>query len=125
MFKINTDVAVLIGSKKIGVGRVVRIVQVRVAFWFSAFFLVESDALNVVNLIRSGRPPDTDVGTVIGDILKVMASCSYPFILFVPRKVNLVARSLVKMAMSIDEDKFWLEYVPPYVEKLVLGDVPS
>ncbi|KAK3212265.1 hypothetical protein Dsin_016971 [Dipteronia sinensis] len=53
--------------------------------------VVESDALNMVNLIRSG-------------------------------KANLVAYSLAKMALSIVDDMFWLEFVPPCVELLVLGD---
>ncbi|KAK3199817.1 hypothetical protein Dsin_023232 [Dipteronia sinensis] len=31
-------------------------------------FVIESDALNVVDLIKSGRSPSTDVGTMISDI---------------------------------------------------------
>ncbi|KAK3175495.1 hypothetical protein Dsin_032590 [Dipteronia sinensis] len=38
------------------------------------------------------------------------------------RKVNSVAHSLAKMALSIDEDMFWLQYFPPCEEMFVLGD---
>ncbi|KAK2658007.1 hypothetical protein Ddye_011059 [Dipteronia dyeriana] len=62
-------------------------------------FVIESDVLNVANFIRYGRPFDADA--------------------------NLIAHGLAKMALSIDEDKFWLECIPPCVEMLVMGDIPG
>ncbi|KAK1591591.1 hypothetical protein Q3G72_010033 [Acer saccharum] len=88
-------------------------------------FVIETDALNVGRFIRSGRPLDADVGSVINEILVVLDDCSNPSILFASRKVNSVAHRLAKMALSIDEDMFWLEFVPPYAEMLVLGDYPG
>ncbi|KAK3222306.1 hypothetical protein Dsin_009331 [Dipteronia sinensis] len=58
----------------------------------------------------------------IMEILDVMITCLNPHILFASKKSNLVAHSLAKMALSNNEDMFWLESVPPCVEMLVLAD---
>ncbi|KAK2639070.1 hypothetical protein Ddye_026865 [Dipteronia dyeriana] len=48
-----------------------------------------------------------------------MNSCRNTPILFASRRVYLVAHILAKTALSIDDDMFWLEAVPPCVEMLV------
>ncbi|KAK2634843.1 hypothetical protein Ddye_029635 [Dipteronia dyeriana] len=87
--------------------------------------VVESDAKYVVELINGGVAPLADIGFVVLDILSFNStfpiSISYMFI-----KANIIAHtsahSLVQLALSFDEDFFWLESVPPSVEALVLTD---
>ncbi|KAK2662898.1 hypothetical protein Ddye_001472 [Dipteronia dyeriana] len=151
MFNVNTDVDVSLSGQRVGFEIVIRITKGLVMSSSAQYlqapisshiaealvvlhgirfalnsgllpFLVESDALNVVNLIRFGCSPDVDVGIVVRKILEVRNAFLDPLIFFASRKSNLVAHSLAKMVLSIEEDLFWLMSIPPYLELLVMGD---
>ncbi|KAK3229836.1 hypothetical protein Dsin_001717 [Dipteronia sinensis] len=87
--------------------------------------IVESDCLNLVRKVVDGVPTDGDIGLVVNDILHYFRNRAVSSVSYVPRKANKVAHSLVKMALAIAEDRFWLEEVPPSVELIVLEDVPD
>ncbi|KAL5825608.1 hypothetical protein ACOSQ3_021671 [Xanthoceras sorbifolium] len=87
--------------------------------------LVESDALGVINVLRTGSIPCSDLGLIISDIFQfcrcsIVFSCS-----FIPRIANRVADSLAKAAISSVEDRFWFEVCPFIVELLVQDDSPG
>ena len=86
-------------------------------------FQVETDSLSVVNLVIKGCPPLGDVGTVIGDILALLDTLPACSVIFAPRKANVVAHCLARLALSSDFDVFWSDFVPPYAEALVQADV--
>ncbi|KAK3198816.1 hypothetical protein Dsin_022231 [Dipteronia sinensis] len=87
-------------------------------------FVVESDALSVIKLVHVGRTPSFDIGIVIHDILSCVEGDLSRLFQFVHRKANMVAHNLAKMALSIKSDLLWVEFVPPFVEALVLEDFP-
>ncbi|KAK4836763.1 hypothetical protein QYF36_000016 [Acer negundo] len=85
-------------------------------------FQIETDSIQVVDLVSKGEASFVDVGSIIIDILvsfELILECS---ILHVPRKGNIVAHSLAKEAISTILDSCWLDICPPCVERLVLLD---
>ncbi|KAK3194925.1 hypothetical protein Dsin_026235 [Dipteronia sinensis] len=86
---------------------------------------VETYSLNTVDLVLNGTSPPSDIGTIIGDISVLLASCPTGSVLFVPRQANGVAHRLTKMTVSTSFEGLWVESFPPCVEKLVLEDSPG
>ncbi|KAK3198222.1 hypothetical protein Dsin_021637 [Dipteronia sinensis] len=82
-------------------------------------FVVETDALGVVNLVKAGCSFSNDIGLVINDILAHLREAPGVSLNFVPRKANYVAHSLAKLALESSELRFWMEECPPCVERYV------
>ncbi|KAK2661981.1 hypothetical protein Ddye_000555 [Dipteronia dyeriana] len=153
MYKINTDASIQTQSNCIGVGIVIhdrsgwvmgssaqRIqacftpqIAKAIAILRGVDFardmgllpdVVESDALGVVKHINDGTIISADVGLVLSDILHIMCLVGIESVLFVSRKVNMVAHYLSKMALAIDQDRFWVEEFPPDMGNLVQKNLP-
>ncbi|KAL5823689.1 hypothetical protein ACOSQ4_021589 [Xanthoceras sorbifolium] len=134
-FKLNVDASLAVHAGVIGLGLVIRdsLERVRAAGSVSVLaidtgfspLLVESDALAVINVLRTGSVPCSDLGLIISDIFRfcrcsIVFSCS-----FIPGIANRVADSLAKAAISSVEDRFWFEVCPFIVELLVQDDSPG
>ncbi|KAK3182976.1 hypothetical protein Dsin_030262 [Dipteronia sinensis] len=151
-YKVNMDAAIRIDENRVGIGIVIRDqfrcvlgsstqslvacfspqVAEATALLRSIMFavdsglipaVVESYANDVVDLVNSGLPPLTHIGTVISDIIRLIC-CHEIVVSFVPRSMNLVAYSLAKL-LFFSEDCFFLKTYPPFVEKVVLADLPA
>ncbi|KAK2635163.1 hypothetical protein Ddye_029955 [Dipteronia dyeriana] len=85
-------------------------------------FMVESDALGVVNLVNAGSPSLADIGIVIGDIFTRLKEVAHGSTAFAPKKANYVVHTLSKLALKSDRDQIWMEDYPPCVERFLLED---
>ncbi|KAL5811377.1 hypothetical protein ACOSQ3_028113 [Xanthoceras sorbifolium] len=83
--------------------------------------LVESDALNVINYIKSRSPPLSEVGLVIADIFSICLHINVEFS-FVPRCANSIAHLLARNSFSIVDVSIWLEDAPPWLDQGLLSD---
>ncbi|KAK3210947.1 hypothetical protein Dsin_015653 [Dipteronia sinensis] len=82
----------------------------------------ESMHFQDILLLCVGRTPSSDIGIVIHDILSCVEGGLIRVFQFVPTKANMVDHNLAETALSIKSDLLWVEYVPPFVEALVLED---
>ncbi|KAL5863518.1 hypothetical protein ACOSQ3_001032 [Xanthoceras sorbifolium] len=98
--------------------------QLAIEFGLSSF-LVESDALGVINVISWNLVPCSDMGMVLFDIYCLANSLHVSSFSFVPRLANMVANALAKVALSILSDLFWIDSCPSDVELLVQEDAPG
>ncbi|KAK3204419.1 hypothetical protein Dsin_018465 [Dipteronia sinensis] len=87
--------------------------------------VIESNALNVVNLVNSSINVCSDIGLVVRDIKDCIRNGMVDSIFFSPRKANVVAHRLAKHALLLAEDQFWMESYPPCVERVVQTDSDS
>ncbi|KAK2659363.1 hypothetical protein Ddye_005896 [Dipteronia dyeriana] len=62
--------------------------------------ILESDALDLVNKIRSQTVPSSEVGVIIHDILILLGNLDLSSIRFVSRLANKVAHCLAKLALK-------------------------
>ncbi|KAL5753363.1 hypothetical protein ACOSQ2_023870 [Xanthoceras sorbifolium] len=154
IIKINTDAAVDLNNSCFGLGIIVRNEEGLVLLSSSLFlqagflpeiaeatailrgiqlaldaglhpFVVESDNLNVVNLILAKEPPRSEIGLVISDILNLLVSVDFISISYVPRTVNSVTHDLAKFTLSIFDDRIWIEEVSNCIEPLIRADNSS
>ncbi|KAL5768033.1 hypothetical protein ACOSQ2_014816 [Xanthoceras sorbifolium] len=152
--KLNVDASVNKAAGKIGIGVVVRdsagqlvlaaglscsfVVDVAVAEAKAILFgvqlamsrklfplLIESDALNVVNLYKSGTSSRCDLGNIIQDIIVVCRSDGVISIDYVPRGCNFVAHRISKWALCFNSSTIWDVAFPPWLRKLVVSDFVS
>ncbi|KAK3230934.1 hypothetical protein Dsin_002815 [Dipteronia sinensis] len=86
---------------------------------------VEIDTQTIVNLIESPGSPLSDIGLVIKDIELFLESSPACTVAFIPRSANMVAHSLAKLGLSVDNDCFSEEDYPPVVVLFLLGDCLS
>ncbi|KAK3193591.1 hypothetical protein Dsin_024901 [Dipteronia sinensis] len=84
--------------------------------------VIESDALGVVNQIKSRGPNASDIGIVVDDIVSRFSVLAGRSVDHVSRKANFVAHTLSRMALTIAEDRYWMEDYPPCVEKFIHED---
>ncbi|KAL5782119.1 hypothetical protein ACOSP7_007148 [Xanthoceras sorbifolium] len=87
--------------------------------------LVESDALDMINILRDGVIPSSDLGLIVLDIFQFCLCSSVISFSFVPRTTNKVANALAKGTVSFGSDCFWYNVCPPFVEILVQEDSPG
>ncbi|KAL5827366.1 hypothetical protein ACOSQ3_019208 [Xanthoceras sorbifolium] len=88
------------------------------------YLLVESDALNVINFLIQKKPPNSEVGLVIVDILAICNSATVSFS-FVPRCANSVAHELTRNSFIIDDVSIWLVDAPPWLDQGLLSDLQA
>ncbi|KAL5834011.1 hypothetical protein ACOSQ3_017685 [Xanthoceras sorbifolium] len=86
--------------------------------------LVESDALNVINFLIEKKPPNSEVGLVIVDILAICNSAMV-FFSFVPHCANSVAHELARNSFFIDDVSIWLEDVTPWLDQGLLSNLQT
>ncbi|KAK3189322.1 hypothetical protein Dsin_028883 [Dipteronia sinensis] len=72
-------------------------------------FVLETDTLGLVNLVKAGMPNQADVGLVIGDIIGRLREVPASVVGHVTRKRNVVSHTLAKLALNIVEDLLWME----------------
>ena len=73
-------------------------------------FVVETNALGVVNLVKLETPiVTTNIGLIINDIVDHLHGDFRGSVVYVPREANFVTHTLSKMALDAAEDFFWLE----------------
>ncbi|KAK0576028.1 hypothetical protein LWI29_027236 [Acer saccharum] len=82
--------------------------------------LVESNVLEVVNLINSGKDISAKVGLYVGDIRELLLCNSGCSIGYAFRKENVVTHNISKLALSAVEDCY-----PTCVEQFVQDDCPG
>ncbi|KAK3218513.1 hypothetical protein Dsin_012483 [Dipteronia sinensis] len=85
-------------------------------------FEVETDTLCVVNLVCAGKLNLSDLGMVIEDIYQRIRASLGSKVVYVPRKENMVAHTISKMSLHIDNDLFLMEDYPPCVERFFQED---
>ncbi|KAL5823698.1 hypothetical protein ACOSQ4_021598 [Xanthoceras sorbifolium] len=79
---------------------------------------VEFDASSVIAAIRSKSPPLSEVGLLVGDILKFASGFLVVNFSFRSHICNYVAHSLPKCGISCSSSCFWFEETPSCVENL-------
>ncbi|KAK9190717.1 hypothetical protein WN943_019327 [Citrus x changshan-huyou] len=85
--------------------------------------IIESDSLNVVNLISNKMHSKCEVGWLIFDIQEVLSSFESSFqVKFTPRSCNEAAHHLAKLALCNSIEKVWLEEVPIEIAAFVCKD---
>ncbi|KAK0602227.1 hypothetical protein LWI29_031518 [Acer saccharum] len=87
-------------------------------------FHIETNSLQVAELVCKRVVSSVDVGPIISDILtslKAFPGCS---ISHISRHGNFAAHSLAKEALSVNVDCVWVDCFPPCVERPVHDDVP-
>ena len=67
---------------------------------------IESDALEVVNLVNSECDISAEIGLVVSDIRDLLSQSGNVSISHVSRRVNVVAHSLARMALTVVGDLF-------------------
>ncbi|KAL5832881.1 hypothetical protein ACOSQ3_016555 [Xanthoceras sorbifolium] len=138
-FKINSDAALDVPNKKIGIGVVIRDWEgrVRAALALSLPFILpvdcaearailqgfESDTSSVIALIRSHSPPHSEIGLVISDILSLAVPSSSFSFSFRPRCCNAVTHGLAKFGVSCSSPCFWFDETPSCVEDIVSSEL--
>ncbi|KAK2650531.1 hypothetical protein Ddye_018020 [Dipteronia dyeriana] len=85
-------------------------------------FQIETDSLQLVNILQLGKAPSNDVGNIICKILGLLESIHGWSICHVSRRGNIAAHSLAKLGRSSVSGCFWLNVCPPCVEKCILSD---
>ncbi|KAL5772984.1 hypothetical protein ACOSP7_012601 [Xanthoceras sorbifolium] len=86
---------------------------------------MESGSLNVINFLRNGFIPLSDVGSIVSNILCPDFISSVLNFSFVPRTANKVADTLAKATLGFEFDSFLLEFCPPFVDGLIQDDRPD
>ncbi|KAL5763033.1 hypothetical protein ACOSP7_019297 [Xanthoceras sorbifolium] len=120
-FKLNIDANIAVNTGVNGLGLVIRDHFGRVR----AVSSVHSDALYVINVLKEGAIPYSDLGLIVSDILQLCFSFDISAFCFVPRVANKVADVLAKAAISFGSSCFWFDFCPPFVELLVQDDAPG
>ncbi|KAK0596648.1 hypothetical protein LWI29_017714 [Acer saccharum] len=87
-------------------------------------FLLETDSLQVVNMVQKGLHSDAEVGLIIAEIDGALQSLSNCCIGHVPRKGNAAAHTLARKALSVESEYRWIDICPPCVERIVQIDSP-
>ncbi|KAK3188491.1 hypothetical protein Dsin_028052 [Dipteronia sinensis] len=124
-WKINTDAASCYRDRLISLGIIIRDVTGKLAMEAGLVpFQIETDSLQVVDLVSKGVPSSADVGSIIGEISGFLRSLPRCSICHIPRKGNAAAHTLAKMALSVDSDSCWVDACPPCVERIVQFDAP-
>ncbi|KAL5808887.1 hypothetical protein ACOSQ3_029578 [Xanthoceras sorbifolium] len=147
-FKLNSDAAIDVSRKRIGIGVVIRDWKGRVAAAFATFLPVllpvecaealaileglkfaasmgvfpigvESDTASVVGAIRSNKPPRSELGLIVDEILEFVIGFLVLSFCFCSRLCNSVAHGLAKFGVSSSSPCIWLEETPLCVEHLV------
>ncbi|KAL5750273.1 hypothetical protein ACOSP7_024876 [Xanthoceras sorbifolium] len=85
----------------------------------SSPLLVESDALGVINVLKGGVIPCSDLELIVSDIFALCLSFNVACFFFIPTAANRVADALTKAAVSFGSDWFWFDCFPPFIELLV------
>ncbi|KAK3217704.1 hypothetical protein Dsin_011674 [Dipteronia sinensis] len=85
---------------------------------------VESDAAVVVGWVNDGKVMESEVGLVVEDIKLLTNTMLFCTVNFVSRKFNRVAHCLTKLALSSNEDLYWLEEYPPFLTRFLVADCP-
>ncbi|KAK0600709.1 hypothetical protein LWI29_017726 [Acer saccharum] len=87
-------------------------------------FHIETDSLQVAELVRKRVVSYADVGPIINDILSSLDALPRCSISHISRRGNLAAHSLAREALSVIEDCVWVDRCPPCVVQPVHADVP-
>ncbi|KAI9198073.1 hypothetical protein LWI28_009622 [Acer negundo] len=85
----------------------------------------DSDVAVVVNWINNGSILVSEIGSVINDIHILLRQARCKSINFVPRLANQVVHVLVKNALSLVEDMFWLKDNPSCVDTFISAECRS
>ncbi|PON85239.1 Ribonuclease H-like domain containing protein [Trema orientale] len=74
--------------------------------------IIESDSLNVVNLINRFLKSKSDIGVIINDIQYLLTTIPQFFAHHVSRTCNTIAHDMAIWALKHDGDFVWLEDAP-------------
>ena len=85
--------------------------------------VVHSDCLHVINEIKSGDIPTTELGTILEDIKESLGAFHEYSFLFIPRLCNAAAHNLAKFALFVNSEVRWSGLVPPCAVRDFLKDV--
>ncbi|KAL5779815.1 hypothetical protein ACOSQ2_010552 [Xanthoceras sorbifolium] len=84
--------------------------------------ILETDSLVVATAINNPSVYSSKVGLVIFDIVDLLGRCPGSKVLYVPRSANMVAHTLVRLALSLDRDYFWLDNYPVCISEAFVVD---
>ncbi|KAL5746578.1 hypothetical protein ACOSP7_027724 [Xanthoceras sorbifolium] len=131
-FKLNVDASLSLAGGVVGlglvvhnsVGLVVAAGAARVKAGFSPL-LVESDALDVINVLRERSLHCSDFGLIIADIFQHVDVANIVSFSCISRSCHKVADALAKHALLLVSDIFLFDFCPPLVELLVQDNFPE
>ena len=86
---------------------------------------VESDSLLVINALKNKVSNAAPFSNTLDDIHCIANLFFFLSFSFIPRLSNVVAHSLARWAIGLDDFCFLLEDVPPCVQSAVLEDFSS
>jgi ribonuclease HI len=149
--KVNLDAALLIQTKKMGIGVVVRneTGEVKAALakflplvddptaakaitaWFAVklcvdcgfqLVVLEGDSMNVVSVINQASPNWSSYGHLVEDTKVLAQSVHQLEINYASRVVNSAAHTLSKCTILHSLDELWMEECPSYIQSIVLTE---
>ncbi|KAL5793905.1 hypothetical protein ACOSP7_002499 [Xanthoceras sorbifolium] len=83
---------------------------------------VESDCVNVVNLIVQQLIPLNELGVILEDIIRVSGQGGVSCFRFVPRLANRGAHALAQFGCSLSDLFVCLEDYPSFISDVILDD---
>ena len=86
--------------------------------------VLESDAAVVVKWINENSHRDSVGGNILVEISSLIISLQVLSVNHIPRLANNVAHGQAKYALTIDEDRYWMEDFPSCVRRAVQLDCP-
>ena len=87
--------------------------------------ILEGDALSVINKIKSPFPSLSDIGNLIQDVKDLMKFFSECRIQHVRREANEAAHLLGKSACFVEEELYWVEDYPEFLDSVVIRECNS
>ncbi|KAK3204451.1 hypothetical protein Dsin_018497 [Dipteronia sinensis] len=154
LYKVNTDAALDVASRKIGIGLIIHncfgkvmassaqsvlavysplVTEELVIFRGLRFArevglapcFIESKAQVVANLFNSDNVPFADVGLILKDCKLLLEASLGCCVGFAPTLANKATHGFAKLGLSLYSDCFWIEECPSNVASIVLGDCPN
>ncbi|BFG23841.1 hypothetical protein CerSpe_101150 [Prunus speciosa] len=88
----------------------------------SGLFVVEADALSVIQAVLGPRDDQSRVGMLIDDSRFSIKELSFASICFVPREANKVAHGLAGFTVSLANTSSWVWDAPGLIQDMLIEE---
>ena len=89
----------------------------------SHIFLLEGDALNIIQRINSNEPDLSLIGNLIHGIRSMLNSFDFVKVSYVRRTNNVLAHIMSKLSLSLKGSRVWFVNFPKIVIDAALDDL--